>query len=84
MENRGTHVFANDGAQTLDPQDASPAKLADEEAFAREHGFAEALRLVVLDHTSRARQESILAGTPDLLASQSDVCDVAERERCKK
>lgn len=84
MNNGGTHVLANDGTQTLNPQDASTAELADEEAFTREHGLAEALRLVVLDNASRARQESIFTSTPDLLARQSDVGNVAERERSKK
>jgi hypothetical protein len=74
----GTHVFANDGTQTLDPQDASTAELADEETFAGEHGLAKALRLVVLDNASRARQESVFASAPDLFTGQSDVCDVAE------
>ena len=84
MENSGTHILANDGTQTLNPQDASTAEFADEETFAREHGLAETLRLVVLDNASRARQERIFASTPDLLASQSDVCNVTERERSKK
>jgi hypothetical protein len=78
MRNGGTHVFANDGTQTLDPQDASTAEFADEETFAGEHGLAEALRLVVLDNASRARQEGVFAGAPDLFTGQSDVCNVAE------
>jgi hypothetical protein len=84
MRNDDTHVFANDSTQALNPQDTSTAELADEEAFAGEHGLAEALRLVVFDDTSRARQEGIFASTPDLLASQSDVGDVAERKRSKE
>lgn len=79
-----THVFANDGAQTLDPQDASAAEFADEETLAREHGLAEALGFVVLDNTSRARQESIFACTPGLFARQSDVGDITEREGSKE
>ena len=55
MENSGTHILANDGTQTLNPQDAGATELANEEALSGKHGLAEALRFVVLDHASRAR-----------------------------
>lgn len=79
-----THIFTNDGAQALDPQYTSPAELAHEQTFAREHGLAEALRFVVLGHARRAREESVFAGTPRLLARHANIRDIAERERRQK
>lgn len=76
-----THIFANDGAQALDPKNPRPAELAHKQAFAREHGLAEALRFIVLRHARRAREESIFARAPSLLARQANIRDIAERER---
>jgi hypothetical protein len=79
-----THIFPNDGAQALDPKNAISTEFADKQAFAGEHGFAETLRLVILGHARRARQESVFASTPNLLAGQANIGNIAERERSQQ
>jgi len=79
-----THIFTDDGAQALNPQYTSSAELAHKQTFTREHGLAEALRLVILGHARRAREESVFAGTPRLLARHANIRDIAERERRQK
>lgn len=76
-----TYIFADDGAQALDPENARAAELADEESLAGEHRLAEALRLVVFHDTSRTREERILARAPSLLAREADISDIAKRRR---
>lgn len=68
----------------MDPENTSPGVLADEQTFAGKHGFAETLRLVILLHTSRAGQESVFARAPSLLAGQTDIGNIAKRERCQE
>ena len=79
-----THIFTDDGAQALDPQNTSPAELANKQTLAGEHGLAEALRLVILGHARRAREESVFAGAPRLFTRHANVGDVAERERSQQ
>jgi hypothetical protein len=79
-----TYVFTDDGAQALNPKNAVPAELADKQAFAGEHRFAETLRLVILRHARRAREKSVFASAPSLLASQADIGNIAKRERSQQ
>lgn len=48
---RWTHIFPDDGTQAADPKDTDARHFADEETFARKHGFAESLSLVILYDT---------------------------------
>lgn len=81
---RTAYVFANDGAQALNPENTSSSELTHEESFTGEHGFAEGLRLVVLGHASRASQERVLAGTPSILPREANISDIAKREGSKQ
>jgi hypothetical protein len=46
-----THVFSDDSTQAAHPKDSDTGHLVDKEAFARKHGFAEPLSLVILYDT---------------------------------
>lgn len=76
-----THIFTNNGTQALDPKNPRAAELANEQSLAGKHGLAETLRLVTLGNARGARQKSVLAGTPSILAREADVGDIAKRSR---
>lgn len=49
-----TYILPDNGAETRQPQQASPADLVDPQALAAEHGLAQPLPLVLLDDALRA------------------------------
>lgn len=71
-------VLADDGAKGSDPQQADARHFVDPEALAREHGLAQPLALVVLDHALRAGDVGVLADAPRLVAVQADCRHVAQ------
>lgn len=72
----GTHVFADDSAKAPDPQDARPANLSNPKPFATEHGFPNALSLIVLDDALCRGEVCIVANGPGLLAGEANARDV--------
>jgi len=74
-----THILPNNSAKARDPQHPSPTHLIYEQPFAREHGLAEALTLIVLHHPLRGHDERVLADTPQLGTVETESGDVAGR-----
>lgn len=73
-----THILPDDGAKTAQPQDTSAGDFVDKHALAAEHGLAEALTLVILDHALRRGQEGVFSHAPDFVAVETEEGDVAQ------
>lgn len=76
-----THIFANNGTKTRNPEQTDAGNLVDEPALAAEHGLADALALVVGVDSLRVGHVGVLPHRPCLLARQPEAGHVAEHGR---
>lgn len=73
-----TYIFPDNRAETRTPEYALTRDLIHEESLATEHGFADALALVLGDDALGTGEERVFADAPLLGASELDDGDVAD------
>lgn len=71
IKGKRTHILADNRAKTRQPHQPRARDLVHPQALAAEHGLAETLTLVILDHVLGAGEEAVVADGPSLVARQA-------------
>lgn len=79
-----THIFPDNRAKTLDPEQSFPNKLRYPETFSGKPSFQKVLELLVVIHTPRRGQETISSNLPFLTAVEPQDSDITQNRRGKK